>query len=198
MYPFGKEFFNYLESLSSYEVASIVLGVGHWEKSRLDIQNNPNKKPWRYEIGDIILVNLGSVNYGYEASYKHPCIIYANGYNWVLVIPCSTGRYNVKNDHILKGEKSDGFLEKTGIQLDKIRVIDKWRIHGRKLGQVSNPKLNEITNKMIELYFSPVKKRINKLEAEKRILIDEKTALEDRIKVLEYDLLTKNANNVIL
>ena len=159
MYPFSKDFLAYLESLNSYEVASIVLDIGRWQKSRKQ-SFNLSSKPFRYNLRDIVLVNLGASNYGYEASYKHPCIILANGFNWTLVIPCSTGRYNVNSDFIIKAEQVDGFAEKTGIQLDKIRVIDKWRIEGNILGRISAPKFKEINDKLLELYFGQIKKEL--------------------------------------
>ncbi|WP_180827344.1 type II toxin-antitoxin system PemK/MazF family toxin [Bacillus sp. UMB0728] len=164
--PFLEKYSNFLDDLSAYDVASIIHDMGHWEKFKY-----PSTKPYKYNRRDIVFVNLGSNNIGYEASYRHPCIIYQNGYNDALVIPCSTGRYHVKNEYILKGERTDGFNEKTGIQLDKLRVIDKHRIEGKVLGRVSNKKFNEITNQIIELYFSPVKKKIDKLELEKSQLM---------------------------
>jgi mRNA-degrading endonuclease toxin of MazEF toxin-antitoxin module len=175
---FINKFSNFLDTLSAYDVASIIHDVGHWEKFKYPTK----RKPWHYRRRDIVLVNLGSLNIGYEASYRHPCIIYHNGYNDVLVIPCSTGRYSVESDYIIKGEPSDGFHEKTGIQLDKIRVVDKNRIEGKVLGRVSNAKFNEITNRLISLYFSPVKKRIDTLELEKSKLILEIERLKSELE----------------
>ncbi|MED4419950.1 type II toxin-antitoxin system PemK/MazF family toxin [Schinkia azotoformans] len=174
MYPFQKKFMNFLETLSAYETASIIKEKGYWEKFK-----TKNSK-WKYERRDIVLVNLGASNYGIEASYKHPCIIYANGYYDVFIIPCSTGRYKLadKSDYILKGEKSDGFKEPTGIQLDKIRFIDKTRIDGKILGKVTNDKFNEITNALIELYFNPVKKRIDRTEIDNKKLAKENSDLK--------------------
>lgn len=180
---FIKKYNNFLDTLSAYDVASIIHDVGHWEKFKFPTKT----KPWEYKRRDIVLVNLGSMNIGYEASYRHPCIIYNNGYNDALVVPCSTGRYDVKSDYIINGEPSDGFIEKTGIQLDKIRVIDKNRIEGKVLGRVTNTKFNEITNKVIELYFNPVKKRIDKLEMENSKLILE-------VEKLKLDLQKASAN----
>jgi len=182
---FINKFSSFLNTLSAYDVASIIHDTGHWEKFKFPT----NKKPWKYKRRDIVLVNLGSLNIGYEASYRHPCIIYHNGYNDVLVIPCSTGRYSVKSDYIIKGEPSDGFHEKTGIQLDKIRVVDKNRIEGKVLGRVSNAKFNEITNRLISLYFNPVQKRIDNLEREKSKLLLEIEKLKSE---LEKTITTKN------
>lgn len=183
MYPFAKEFLNYLEDLSAYEVASIIHDVGHWQKSRKKVQSKT--KPWKYEIRDIVELNLGSSNYGYEASYKHPCIVYANLYDAVLVIPCSTGRYGVNSPWIIKADSSHGFLKPTGIQLDKIRIVDKFRIQGKILGKVSNPKFNEITDKIINLYFKPVENRIKKAEQKVAELTKENDSLQKKILDLQ-------------
>lgn len=186
MYPFAKDFLVYLENLSAYEVASIIHDVGHWQKSRKKVELK--KKPWKYQIRDIVELNLGSTNYGYEASYKHPCIVYANLYDAVLVIPCSTGRYSVNSPWIIKGEPSDGFLRPTGIQLDKIRIVDKFRIRGKVLGQVANPKFNAITNQLINLYFNPVSKRIKKAEDKIAELTKENEELQNEILQLKKQI----------
>lgn len=194
LWPFIKKYMDYLENLSVYEVSSIFLGIGHWEKSRKShqrVEAIPKKdrpKPWRYEIGDIIFLELGASNYGYEASYNHPCIVLANGWDWVLVIPCSTGRYAVKSTHIIPAEKSDGFLHSTGIQLDKIRIVDKWRIRGKRVGKLANPKLIEVSNKLLELYFEPFKKRLDYLEQEKVNWEKEKIDLETKLRELEDEI----------
>ena len=184
MYPFSKQFMLYLETLDCYEISSVVLDYGHWEKSRKNSFDS-SKKPFRYNQRDIVLVNLGACNYGFEASYKHPCIILENGFNWALVIPCSTGRYSVTNDYIMKAEKSDGFAEKTGIQLDKIRVIDKWRIEGKILGRLSALKFKEINEKLIKLFFPQIEKRIDNLEKKNKIVVDENEQLKHQIEELK-------------
>ncbi|MCC0567521.1 type II toxin-antitoxin system PemK/MazF family toxin [Brevibacillus borstelensis] len=150
---------NFIDNQSAYDAASVMLEWKHWEQFK-----NNTTKPWKYRLRDIVFVNLGASNYGYEASYKHPCIIFGHMFNEVLVIPCSKGRYNKTSDFIIKGETADGFMHPSGIQLDKIRVISKNRIQGTVLGRVAIPKFNEITNKLIELYFEPVKSRIDNLE----------------------------------
>lgn len=184
MYPFSKQFMQYLETLDCYEVSSIFLDCGHWEKSRKNSFDS-TKNPFRYNIRDIVLVKLGACNYGYEASYDHPCIVLQNGYNWVLAIPCSTGRYSVKSDYIIKGEPSDGFKEPTGIQLDKIRVLDKWRIDGKVLGRVSGTKFKEINKQIIHLFFPQFEKRIDKLEKNSILLDEENNRLKQRVEELE-------------
>lgn len=176
MYPFLKKLFTYIEKLDAYQIAAIILDMGHWEKSRLK-SFDKNTKPYKYNLRDIVMVNLGATNYGYEASYKHPCIVLANGFNWILAIPCSTGRYDVKSDYIIKGEICDGFKEKTGIQIDKIRVVDKWRIEENIKGSVSASKFKEINDKIIEKYFEQIQKRLSNLTNENILVLEEKEKL---------------------
>ncbi|MDT8716990.1 type II toxin-antitoxin system PemK/MazF family toxin [Clostridium sp. 19966] len=184
MYPFIKKYMEYLETLNSYEVASIFIDVGKWEKSRKK-SFDKSTKPFRYNQRDIVFVNLGASNYGFEASYKHPFIVFANGFNWILGIPCSTGRYKVKNEYIIKGERSDGFQEPTGIQLDKIRIIDKWRIEGDIKGRLSATKFKEINEKLIELYFQNIDKKMKRLLKENFDLKNENEKLLEKIN--EYE-----------
>ncbi|ULO09656.1 type II toxin-antitoxin system PemK/MazF family toxin [Paenibacillus sp. 19GGS1-52] len=183
MYPVSKKLFSFFEQQNSYDTAATMLELKQWQQFKGD-----DSKPWRYEIRDIVLVNLGGTNYGYEASFSHPCIIYKEMFNEAMVIPCSTGRYKVKSDYIIKGESTDGFIYKTGIQLDKIRVISKKRIQGKRLGKVGNIKFNEITNTIIDLYFNPVKKRIEKLEENISDITLNNLELASRIFELEDEL----------
>jgi mRNA-degrading endonuclease toxin of MazEF toxin-antitoxin module len=44
-------------------------------------------------------------------------------------------------------------MEKTGIQIDNIRIIDKWRIEGKVLGRLSATKFKEVNDKLLHLYF---------------------------------------------
>ncbi|MGI2295937.1 type II toxin-antitoxin system PemK/MazF family toxin [Paenibacillus sp. GXUN7292] len=178
--PVTNKVINFLEQQSSYDTASVMLEWKQWEQFKGD-----NSRPWKYKIRDIVLVNLGATNYGYEAAYKHPCIIYGHMFNEVLVVPCSKGRYNKTSEYIIKGERSDGFMHPSGIQLDKVRVISKKRIQGNVLGQVGNTKFNEITNKLIELYFNPVKKRIERLEQTIADLTQSNGELTNKIRLLE-------------
>ena len=61
MYPFSKEFLGYIETLTTYEIAAIILDNQNWINSR-------KSKPitYSYHSGEIVMVNLGATNYGYE------------------------------------------------------------------------------------------------------------------------------------
>lgn len=168
MYPFLKESSSYLECLDAYQAANIIDGVNEWRTLHIKKKNIDQKvesyNPFRYSPRDIVFVRLGSTNIGYEPSYKHPAVILQQGYNWVLIAPCSTGRFGKGIREVVDAyAATDGVKFNTGIQVDKIRVIDKWRIES-KLGRLGKTKFEELSNKVLELHFEY---HWNKLELNK-------------------------------
>lgn len=182
MYPFIKDYTTYIETLSTYELSSIIIDKKNWIASK---KNNPHSKTWIYKPGDVVMVYLGSSNYGNELSYYHPAIIFHNLYNSVLIIPCSSSINNGKYEII--GEITDGFQNKTSIQLDKIRIVDKKRILRNKVGgvvgQISSSKLKEIQEKILMTYLPEYKVELSNLKEEKIRLEEENRLLKNLPKV---------------
>lgn len=108
------------------------------------------------------MVYLGSGNYGNELSYYHPAVILHNLFNSVLIIPCSSTISN--GNYEIIGEISDGFLNKTSIQLNQIRIIDKKRILrnsvGGVVGNLSFTKLTEIRKKFLSTFLMTMRKKL--------------------------------------
>lgn len=156
MYPFWKDSSLYLESLDAYQTANIIDNFLEWrvlhnKKARIQ-KGAESYITYKYSSRDIVLVKLGGVNIGYEASYTHPAVILSEGYNWVLIAPCSTGRYGKGHNTIVNADGGvDGVINNTGIQVDNIRVIDKWRIVN-KLGRLKKEKFNELTNRIVQIH----------------------------------------------
>lgn len=188
MYPFIKNYTSYIETLSTYELSAIIIDKRNWIASRNFKQNT-----WIYKPGEIVMVYLGSSNYGNELSYYHPAIIFYNLYSSVLIIPCSSTINNGKYEVI--GERADGFQNKTSIQLDKIRIIDKKRILRNKVGGVVGnvvpSKMKEIQEKVLITYLKEYDVKIKELEEKKLTLERENEELKK-----QNDLLKKELENV--
>lgn len=187
MYPFIKDYTSYIENLSTYELSSIIIDKKNWIASRSTLKS---KTSWVYRPGDIVMVYLGSGNYGNELSYHHPAVILHNLFNSVLIIPCSSTISN--GNYEIIGEISDGFLNKTSIQLNQIRIIDKKRIlrnsKGGVVGSLSFTKLTEIRKKFLSTFLNDYEKKIEKLETDNKTLIEEKEKLvEEKEKLLEIN-----------
>lgn len=185
MYPFLKEYTGYLELLDAYQAANIIDNINDWKTWHVKMGNinakTENYKSYTYSERDIVLVKLGVTNYGYEASYVHPGIVISEGYNWVLIAPCSTGRYGKKKSNILDSNGGqDGFPLNTGIQIDNLRVIDKWRII-KKLGRLKSSKFNELTDRIIEIHHPHHHNLIKDLKTKSNTLIEENLKLKEEI-----------------
>lgn len=146
---------NYIFTLKVKETSSILLSFFNWLKTK----EKYNKK--KYKTRDIVEVDLG-IGYGFEMSYRHPCIVLKDEAGFCLIVPCSTGKYGKNNKFILDATPKDGFKQNTGILLDSVRTISKTRI-SNTLGEISVDILEQINKKMIEFYFPTFNYKYNKL-----------------------------------
>lgn len=128
------DLYSELKTLSVYDLAQWLLCSSNW----ISNYKSTNRRP--YSRGDIILVNLGSSNFGFEASYEHPCVVLFNGPDFIIVVPGSTGKYKKNSGFIFNCIQ--GFRNPTGIQLDQIRYISKSRVTSGVLGNVGPTTLN--------------------------------------------------------
>lgn len=204
MYPFSKEFLGYIETLTTYEIAAIILDNQNWISSR---QSKPIT--YSYHFGEIVTVNLGATNYGYELGYYHPAIIWQDLGTAVLIIPC-TSTPKQANPYIIIADQTHGFKNTTTIMLDKLRIVDKRRIKGNKKGGVisklSKDKLDEIRDLLLSTYFKGTISYIEKLKTEIQDKIkenenlnnkylkleEEKEELNKKIKELEVEITNRN------
>ncbi len=114
-----------------------------------------------YKRGDIIFVEWGAMNFGYEPSYEHPGVVIANEHNTVLVAPCSSQTYGRGHSGVfdLPMTEATGLTQNTGVSAIAIRWISKNRIIN-KAGEVQNPKiLFDIEEYLVEktLFYQAIK-----------------------------------------
>ncbi len=139
-------FKRYCEKSSSYELSQITNHVDHWLK---DNRTSPVYET--YGVGSILYVDFGAMNFGYELSFPHPCVVLAEEGVFLLVAPCSTKKYGHDFPDILDGRKEDGFHSDTGLVLDNIRWISKGRVIA-KMGWVKEDFLRELTRRCISYF----------------------------------------------
>ncbi len=150
-------FTDFVKFMKVVELSSIIWSMNRWINSK----GKFNSKT--FATRDIVEVDLG-IGYGFEMSYRHPCIILKDSNaGFCLVVPCSTGKYGKKNKFIIDGTKTDGFEENTGVLIDAIRCISKTRITN-KVGQITVPFLDKLNDAILETYFSRKFYKLSKLE----------------------------------
>ncbi len=142
-----------LQDIDAYTMYHWLLHMERWIKdSRRDL-----KTP--YQRGEIVYVELGAMNFGYEASYEHPAIVMANSHNMVLVAPCSSQKFGKghKDGIDIPVTEATGLTRNTGVSLSNIKWISKNRIVDRA-GVVTNiVKLDQIDDYLMkQLYYSRV------------------------------------------
>ena len=92
------------------------------------------------------------MNFGFELSFPHPCVVLAQRKAFMLVAPCSTKKYGHNFDDILDGTTADGFQQNTGIIVDNVRWISKGRVIAR-MGKVRDDFLRKLI--LVTLSFLP-------------------------------------------
>ncbi|MGN7170833.1 type II toxin-antitoxin system PemK/MazF family toxin [Paenibacillus cellulositrophicus] len=117
----------------AYTMLNWVLHIDRW------INNIGKEYKTKYNRGEIVFVEWGAMNFGYEPSYEHPGVIIANAYNTVLIAPCSSQTYGKSINGIIDLPITDatGLTDNSGVAANAVRWISKNRILNR-LGIVSN------------------------------------------------------------
>ena len=164
-----KEFFTSLKKYefklteeSAYEIA---LWVESNEK-RLSASNQNNFT--KYNLGEILLVDLGCNSYDREFAYIHPAIVIKETATKIFIVPCSSGipRKDINGNIYPEfeiGTPNDGFQKNTIVMLYEAKYIDKNRVIS-KLGKTSDKFFDKIYNKLFEQLFEPINYKLKKLE----------------------------------
>lgn len=164
-----KEFFtslkNYEFKLTEQSAYEIALWIESNEKHLSASQQNNFTK---YNLGEILLVDLGWNNYDREFAYIHPAIVIKETPTKIFIVPCSSGAPRKdRNGNIYPefevGTTADGFQRNTVVMLYEAKYIDKNRVISR-LGKTSNQFFDKIYNKLFEQIFEPIHYKLKKLE----------------------------------
>ena len=183
-----------ITGLHIYDGAHWASNIDRWQK------NLTSDNRTTYKRGTIVFLDLGSQNFRYEPSYTHACIILAERRNSILVVPCSTKKYQSGYPEIIDATTADGFSRDTGIQSESFRWVSKNRVVSSTGKKVSASILDQLDN--VLLSFAPsIKLKITKLEADVQTLTTDKESLEEenedlkrKIKVLEQQLDSSSAS----
>ncbi len=161
---------SFIKNLKVCETVSIIKSYNNWMNAKSKFNNS------KFKVRDIVEVDLG-IGYGYEMSYRHPCIVLLDSNaGFCLVVPCSTGKYGKHNAFIIDGEPSDGFEYPTGVLIDAARCISKTRM-SNKVGEITVPFLDKLNTILVGTYFPRNALKIRnsekdlKAEKEKNILL---------------------------
>lgn len=164
-----KEFFtslkNYEIKLTEQSAYEIALWIESNEKHLSASQQNNFTK---YNLGEILLVDLGWNNYDREFAYIHPAIVIKETPTKIFIVPCSSGAPRKDwNGNIYPefevGTTADGFQRNTVVMLYEAKYIDKNRVISI-LGKTSNQFFDKIYNKLFEQIFEPIHYKLRKFE----------------------------------
>lgn len=133
---YKKSIWNLMDTLrgtDAYSMAQWLIHVDRW------IDDRGKEIKAKYKRGEIVIVELGAMNFGYEASYEHPAIVMANGYNRILIAPCSSKSFGKEHRDVIDIPKTEanGLTENTGVGVGWTRWVSKNRVLNR-VGNVKN------------------------------------------------------------
>lgn len=165
------DLYSVLKNFSVYDLAQWLLCTNNWIQNYKTSKNIPCKR------GDIIMVDLGSNNFGHEASYAHPCVVLFQQKDFLIVLPGSTGKY--KNKSSFNFDCIEGFAHPSGIQLDQVRYISKSRITTGVLGNVGTSTLNYIDSFIFKNYCGGIEFQVENMVNEIIQIYQNKLKIKD-------------------
>jgi len=178
---------DFVKNLKVCETVAIIRSYNNWMNVKSKFNNS------KFKIRDIVDVDLG-VGYGYEMSYKHPCIVLNDSNDgFCLIVPCSTGKYGKHNKYIIDGECSDGFKYPTGVLIDSMKCISKTRI-SNKVGEITVPFLDKLNNIILGTYFERNKLKIRNLERDLKREKEKNILLMSQLEKLVQSQKIKNTS----
>ena len=161
-----------------------VYNAAHWT-CNMDrwIDNLHSDNGTTYRRGEIVFLDLGAQNFKYEPSYTHACIVLANRRKSILIVPCSTKKFQSGYPDIVDATPANGFMRNTGIQTESFRWVNKNRVVSRTGKSVSSDILDKLDQVLIS--FAPSHTReLKRLNSEIERLNQKIVALEKDIKIL--------------
>ncbi|MEJ8305862.1 hypothetical protein [Saccharibacillus sacchari] len=109
--------------LKAYNMVQWSKYIDHWSRTHGQRFTTP------YQRGEILMVDLGAMNYGFELAYSHPVVVLYSTLDMLFVIPGSSKRFGCgKKDTIDATSANDGFNKNTGLLLNHMRWIHKNRV----------------------------------------------------------------------
>lgn len=123
---------------ATYNAAHWACNIDRWHN------NQTSSNITTYKRGEIVFLDLGAQNFQHEPSYTHACVVLANRYESILIVPCSTKQYGTGHTGIIDATPSDGFLKNTGIQSESFRWVNKNRVVSKTGRKVSSAILNKL------------------------------------------------------
>lgn len=164
--------------LPVYNAAHWVCNTDRW------IDNLHSDNGTTYRRGEIVFLDLGAQNFKYEPSYTHACIVLANRSKSILIVPCSTKKFQSGYRDIIDATPANGFMRNTGIQSESFRWVHKNRVVSRTGNSVTPDILDKLDQVLIS--FAPSYTReLNRLNGEIEQLNQKITALEETIKAFQ-------------
>lgn len=151
-----------LTNESAYEIALWI------ESNEKHLSASKKNNFTKYNLGEIVLVDLGWNTYDREFAYIHPAIVIKETATKIFIVPCSSGSPRKdSNENIYPefelGTPTDGFQRNTVVMLYEAKYIDKNRVIS-KLGKTSKEFFDKIYNKLFEQIFEPLHYKMKKIE----------------------------------
>lgn len=166
-----------IANLATYNAVHWVCCADRWHN------NLRHSNTVTYKRGDIIFLDLGAQNFGHEPSYTHACVVLADRYDSILVVPCSTKQYGTNHTGIIDATSLDGFIRNTGIQSENFRWVSKNRVVSKTGKKVSPAILDKLDT--VLLSFAPSIK--NQIKQKDALIANQKqqiSVLQEQIKKL--------------
>lgn len=130
----------------AYNMVQWIKNIDHWSSTY------GQRYTTAYSRGEILMVDLGAMNYGYEFSYPHPSVVIYETLDMVFIVPGSSKKFGTGQRGIINATSvNDGFDKDTGLLLYNMRWIHKNRIKHSTGRQTSPRVLKEVEQFILQL-----------------------------------------------
>lgn len=164
-----KEFYTSLKKYEFKLAEESAYEIALWIESNEKQLSAPKQNNFtKYNLGEILLVDLGWNTYNREFAYIHPAIVINETATKLFIVPCTSGtpRKDINGNIFPEfeiGTANDGFQKDTVVMLYEAKYIDKNRVISR-LGKTSSSFFDKLYNKLFEQLFEPIYYKLKKIE----------------------------------
>jgi len=135
-----------VSNFKAYNMVQWAKYIDHWSSTQ------GRRYTTAYSRGEILMADLGAMNYGYEFSYPHPCVVVYETVDMLFVVPGSSKRFGRNHRGIIDATRAnDGFDKDTGLLLYNMRWIHKNRVKHTTGRQTSPRVLQDIEQFILKL-----------------------------------------------
>lgn len=171
--------------LKAYDMVQWSKYIDHWSRTQ------GRRFTTSYQRGEILMADLGAMNFGYEFGYTHPVVVLYETLDMLFIIPGSSKKFGQNKSNIVDATRvNDGFNKDTGLLLNQMRWMHKSRVKQTTGNQTSPQVLEKIEKFNLQLNHEYQKEVQQRAKTAKQLRAD-RYHLTQQIKQQQEEIFNK-------